>query len=79
MTATFLTTMKSLDEQAAASGNRKEFWGAVGLCLVVWSSGGIPAASFDPRVHDHLKPLFEAYRQIGAPLREAVDARLFGT
>jgi len=73
----FQKYMQTLDRQADEAEDRNGFWEAVSLLLVIWSSGGIPAPAYDPRIHREFTPLFNAFKKFGSNLRVAVDARAF--
>jgi hypothetical protein len=69
--------MKKFDAQAEQAEDRAGYWQAISLLLAIWSSGGIPAAGYDPRVNRDLDPFFQAFKRLGADFRTAVDARAF--
>lgn len=69
--------MSKLDAQADQVEDRAGFWQSVSLLLVIWTSGGVPATKYDPRVHREFMPLFDALKALGSDLRVAVDARAF--
>lgn len=66
--------MGKLDAQADQVEDRAGFWQSASLLLVIWSSGGIPAAGYGPQV---APDLFNAFKKLGSDLRVAVDARAF--
>lgn len=70
--------MKKFDAQAEQVEDRAGFWQSCSLLLAIWSGGGIPAPTYDPRYHSEFQPLFKAYQKLGADFRFAVDARAFG-
>lgn len=77
MAKTLDSYLADLQALATESGNAAAFWEAAGLCLAIWTSGGVPAASWDPRVNRNLTPLFNALKRFKQPLVDAVNARVF--
>jgi len=73
----FQKLMQKLDEQAGQTESRSEYWQSVSLLLAIWSSGGIPAPAYDPRVNILLAPFYRALGTFGEDFRVAVNARAF--
>jgi hypothetical protein len=70
-------TMKKFDAQAEQVADHACFWQSASLLLAIWTSGGIPAPAYDPRVHVEFQPLYRALLALGVDFRVAVDARAF--
>lgn len=68
-----------LDALAANSGNAAAYWQTAGLCMAIWTSGGVPAAAWDPRLHSNLMPGFKALQKFGRPLVDAINTRAFAS
>lgn len=69
--------LAKLEDNASDYENPQAFWESVSLLFAIWTSGGIPAAGYDPNYNRSLMPLFDALRKFGDSLHKAVDARVF--